>query len=378
MRFSLIASGRRTSRRNPHRSHGVDVLGVRRGNPLQPLSKNNRERTVTPSRASNVMCSPSADGHAALVGRRSRSPAPHGNTLSGRRPHDAVWVNAATTASTLPQSLPTRSSAAHLGCGSDRRQLTSFAIAKISPSLSNCRAPSTGHATACIKTMVSAMLPGTNWPLPAAASILRLRDHLSPTDRDDGPAGEFPARKDGEFGVRQLILIANRSLQVGIPDHHVASDPTAIVPCEIEAKKAWPDLSTTTPHLLERDASVRTPSEYSKWQLDLKIVPAGRWLMISSDGSSLSSRYTPHDPYRPRRPPLGSGTPQVVRITLLAQRRSPVKIAPSGWSNVPCQVQVQNRTSVRLANYAPWPPRLSALRALTNVDDVDRRARRFH
>jgi hypothetical protein len=61
------------------------------------------------------------------------------------------------------------------------------------------------------------MLPGRQ--LAAARRCQNLAafvDHLSPTDRDDGPAGDLPARKDGEFGVRQPVLIANRSLQVGI------------------------------------------------------------------------------------------------------------------------------------------------------------------
>jgi hypothetical protein len=119
------------------------------------------------------------------------------------------------------------------------------------------------------------MLPGRQ--LAAARRCQNLAafvDHLSPTDRDDGPAGELPALKDGEFGVRQLVLIANRSLQVGIPDHHVGigshRDRSL---ARIEAKKLGRIRRRQRHHLLERDASRAHAFRVQQWQLDLKIVP---------------------------------------------------------------------------------------------------------
>src|SRR5712675_2481879 len=203
--------------------------------------------------------------------------------------------------------------------------LTSFAIAKFLPLCRNCRAPSYWATRLRASRLWSLpMLPGHQLAAARRCQYLAVFvDHLSPTDRDDGPAGEFPARKDGEFGVRQLILIANRSLQVGIPDHHVGIGPHRDRSlARIEAKKLGRICRRQRHHLLERDAYRAHAFGVQQWQLDLKIVPRRSMVDDIERRIELVLTCIPHMiriDHVDR--PSGSGTPQVVRITLLSQRR---------------------------------------------------------
>src|SRR5438034_3534158 len=66
------------------------------------------------------------------------------------------------------------------------------------------------------------MLPGRQLAAAGGCENLAISvNDFAATDRDDGPAGDFPAREDREPGVRQLVFIANRSLQIGIPDDDI-------------------------------------------------------------------------------------------------------------------------------------------------------------
>src|SRR5882762_6340215 len=189
------------------------------------------------------------------------------------------------------------------------------------------------------------MLPGRQLAAPSRReNLATLVDNFSTADRYDRPARNLPPRKDRELAVPQFVLIANGSLQVGIPDYDITIRPHRDRPLAwVQAKELGRVRRGQRDHPLERNSSRAHALGVQQWQLDLEVVRSSSmvddierriefFLACISDVIRIDDvACVP-----------GDCTPKVVRITLLAQwRLTYVNRAVGFVKTFLCQVQVQ-------------------------------------